>query len=247
MTENLLITEISEKPNVTIGNKPDDIPAKFWDAEKQAVRTEALLQSYIALEKRMSRMVALPESDEDRKRLQKVMGCPDCAEDYQVTLKSDIIEIDPDLNTRLHAKGFTNDQVQEIYDLAVEKMIPMVLGMAAEFQADREIERLIEKFGGAEKWNTIAKQLQEYGKKNLPAAAFEGLSCSYDGVMALYNMMKNNIKSPMARDGGASFDALDESALKKMMQDPKYWRDRDPSFIARVSEGFQRLYGDGKV
>jgi hypothetical protein len=27
-----------------------------------------------------------------------------------------------------------------------------------------------------------------------------------------------------------------------MMRDPRYWRERDPSFIAQVTEGFQRLY-----
>lgn len=31
--------------------------------------------------------------------------------------------------------------------------------------------------------------------------------------------------------------------LQYMMRDPKYWRDQDPSFIAKVTEGFQKLYG----
>jgi hypothetical protein len=56
-------------------------------------------------------------------------------------------------------------------------------------------------------------------------------------------MMKNNIKNPIAKDDGASFDVLDEKGLRSMMQSPKYWRDRDPAFIAKVSEGFQRVYG----
>jgi hypothetical protein len=29
-----------------------------------------------------------------------------------------------------------------------------------------------------------------------------------------------------------------------MMRDPKYWRDQDPSFIAKVTEGFKRMYGE---
>ena len=37
---------------------------------------------------------------------------------------------------------------------------------------------------------------------------------------------------------GVSQDALDE-----MMRDPRYWRQRDPEFIARVTEGFRKLYG----
>lgn len=34
----------------------------------------------------------------------------------------------------------------------------------------------------------------------------------------------------------------DEAALSQMMRDPRYWRDRDPELVARVTEGFQRLY-----
>jgi len=28
-----------------------------------------------------------------------------------------------------------------------------------------------------------------------------------------------------------------------MMRDPKYWREKDPSFVAKVTEGFERMYG----
>ena len=241
MTDNLLIADTPTE-EIVASDKPNSVPDKFWDADKKEIRIEALLNSYLALEKRLSKMIPLPETDDDKKRIQKIMGLPDTADLYQVNLQSDVIDIDPELNARLHAKGFTNDQVQEIYDLATEKLVPMILEMAAEFQADRELERLVKEFGGAEKWDIISKQLQDFGKKNLPESAYEGLCCSYDGVMALYNMMKLNSNSPLANQNGGSFDALDENGLRNMMQSPKYWRDRDPAFIAKVSEGFQRLY-----
>jgi hypothetical protein len=157
-----------------------------------------------------------------------------------------MIDIDPELNARLHAKGFTNDQLQEVYDLATEKMVPMILEMAAEFQADRELERLVKEFGGTEKWGIVSTQLQEFGRKNLPQTAFDGLCCSYDGVMALYQMMKSNSFSPIGNQDSSSFEALDENGLRNMMQSPKYWKDRDPAFIAKVSEGFQRIYNGNK-
>ena len=241
MTDNLLIAEPPAEDN-TASDKPVSVPDKFWDTDKKEIRIDALLNSYLALEKRLSKMVPFPETDEDKKRLQKMMGLPDSADLYQVNLQSDVIDIDPELNARLHAKGFTNDQVQEIYDLATEKLVPMILEMAAEFQADRELERLVKEFGGAEKWDITSKQLQEFGQKNLPPSAYDGLCCSYDGVMALYKMMKSGANSPIAKDNNGSFDALDENGLRNMMQSPKYWRDRDPAFIAKVSEGFQRLY-----
>ena len=29
-----------------------------------------------------------------------------------------------------------------------------------------------------------------------------------------------------------------------MMRDPRYWRDRNPEFVARVTDGFRRLFPD---
>jgi hypothetical protein len=72
--------------------------------------------------------------------------------------------------------------------------------LAAEFQADREIERLVKDFGGPEQWRETSRQLLSYGRKNLPPQVLEGLSGSYDGVMALYSMMKGEASAVM--DGG---------------------------------------------
>ncbi|WP_420549042.1 hypothetical protein [Curvivirga sp.] len=33
-----------------------------------------------------------------------------------------------------------------------------------------------------------------------------------------------------------------EEALRKMMRDPRYWRERDPEMIEKVTKGFGRLY-----
>lgn len=33
-----------------------------------------------------------------------------------------------------------------------------------------------------------------------------------------------------------------EETLRQMMRDPLYWRERDPTTVREVSEGFQRLY-----
>lgn len=248
MTDNLLEATaeiIDETPTGDApmeSSKPADVPEKFWNADENEIRVDALLKSYLALEKRLSKMVPMPESEADKMRLHQLLGCPACADEYDIAVNSDVIDIDPELNARLHAKGFTNAQVQEIYDVATEKLIPLVLEIAAEFQADKELERLVNEFGGKEKWTILSKQLQEYGTKNLPPVAYEGLCCSYDGVKALYAMMKKGNSQSIGLDDAISIEAMDDAGLKAMMQNPKYWRDRDPKFIAKVSEGFQRIY-----
>jgi len=225
--------------------RPENVPEKFWDAEKKEIRAQALLNSYAALEKKLSTMVPVPQTEGDRARLLKLLGVPDTPDGYQVTLPCDYLEVDSELNTRLHGKGFTPEQVQEVYNLAAEKFVPMILEMAAEFQAEREIERLVDAFGGVEKWRDISKQLQEFGSRSLPKPAFEGMACSYDGVMALYKMMQADAATPLqvrAESGDSS--GLDEKSLRKMMQDPRYWRDRNSAFIEKVTKGFERLYGE---
>lgn len=244
MTDNLLTndTDISAE-NAGVHMSSPAIPEKFWDKNKQEIRADALLASYLELEKKLSKMVNIPTCDADKKRIQKLLGMPDAPEDYQISVAQDYIDIDPELNARLHAKGFTTEQVQEVYDLATEKMVPLILELAAEFQADRERERLIMQFGGPEKWSEISRQLQDYGQKNLPQAAFNGITCSYDGVMALYQMMKNDKGGVTVRGDSGSPEILDEAGIKALMQNPKYWRDRDPQFIAKVTAGFEKLYG----
>lgn len=224
-------------------DKPDGVPEKFWDADTKTVRTDALLTSYLALEKKLSRMVPVPDTDDDRVRLLKLLGLPDTPDQYDIHLSSDLVEIDPELNARLHQKGFTCAQVQEVYDLATEKLVPLILEVAAEFQADREIERLTDAFGGPERWCELSRQLHDFGRTTLPKDAFDGMACSYDGVMALYKMMQaNSSGSALRRPVTGDTADLDEKALRKMMQDPQYWRDRNPAYIAKVTDGFEKLY-----
>lgn len=221
--------------------KPEGVPDKFWDMETGELRIDDLIKSYCELEKRMSAGFKMPEDEEGRMKLMRALGVPETAEEYSVTMKDNLLQVDADVNKRLHAKGFTPDQVQEVYDLASERLVPMILDIAAEFQADREIERLVKDFGGPEQWREISRQLLAYGKKNLPPAVLEGLSSSYDGVMALHRMMKGD--GPQMMDGAKSAGKVSEADVHALMRDPKYWRDKDASTIAKVTEGFKQLYG----
>jgi hypothetical protein len=228
--------------NETI-EKPEGLPDKFWDAEKGEVRVDALVKSYTELEKRMSNAIPEPTDEETRARFLRAAGVPASPEEYQIRVRDDLFEPDAELNSRLHAKGFNAEQVQEVYDLAVEKMVPLVMEMAAEFQADREIERLVDHFGGEDQWREASRQMLTFGQKHLPAHVLEGMSSSYEGIMALYKMMQS--EEPMTLGAkGKSASSNAEKDLQSMMNDPKYWRDKDPAFIAKVTDGFKNLYAE---
>lgn len=237
--DNLLTAELQEVdvPQETSSTKkPPNLPDKFWDNKNETIRVDALLSSYLTLEKRLSNSVP----SDDKKRMQKVMGVPDKAEDYVLTVPNDLFDPDPELNARLLAKGFTQEQAQEVYDLAAEKLVPLIIEMAADFQADREVERLVTHFGGLDKWNEVSRQLSAFGKKNLPDDVMAGLACSYEGVMALYRMMKADQPSLKTREDVSSNSG--EMDLYSMMKNPKYWRDKDPAYVAKVTQGFEKLY-----
>lgn len=232
----------AEKPAVR-GKRPPEVPEKFWDDEAGQIRVEALLKSYLELEKRLSRMVPLPEDEADeeaRNRLLRALGVPETPDAYTIEPHHPLLTPDPEVNKRLHQAGFTPAQVQLVYDLAGERLLPLIAEAAQMFEAERQIERLKDHFGGAERWARVAKQLAAWGKTKLPEPVFEALSSTFEGVLALHRMMEKN-EPGLMRDAepGAS---LGEDELRAMMRDPRYWKKRDPDFVSRVSDGFRRLF-----
>lgn len=225
-----MTTEDNNADN-TPAQKPDFVPAKFWDEAAGTVRLESLVKSYAELEKKLA-----------QKPIQPVL--PETPDAYDITLKDDMLSIDNAVNARLHAKGFTNEQVQEVYDLAAEKLIPMIAQMMLDAEAERELEKVVHYFGGPQQWAKMAQTLLAFGRKTLSPEMLDTMASSYEGIIALHAMMQQKLGQGAQKIAGPATgrERLDDAKLAKMMQDPKYWRDRDPAFIAKVTEGFQDLY-----
>jgi len=204
----------------------DEIPEKFKNKETGEININAMAKSYKELEGKMSQRPSLPKT----------------VDDYCVDCNHGLFEDDKELNQKFFDKGFSQDQVQFVYDIAAEKLVPLAVELAGNFQADKEIERLIEHFGGVDKWKEVSKQLLVYGQKNLTDNVLDSLSSSYDGVIALYNMMKG--AEPTISSSDSNLPNQSEREVQSMMRDPKYWRDKDPSYIAQVTKKFESLYGN---
>ncbi len=211
-----------------IATRPDQVPEKFWDQDQGSIRTDVLLKSYGELERRLGDGVTnIPES-------------PDA---YELTMPDEQIQPDIDVNARLHAAGFTQEQTQLVYDLAYEKLSPLIAETTAELYQGAAINQLENHFGGKARWQETSRQLNAWGQSNLPSETFDSLSSSIDGVIAMHQMMKTSEPSLMGNRGEIT-GARGESDLKQMMQDPRYWRDQDPAFIEQVRKGFLALYPD---
>jgi len=204
--------------------RPTHIPEKFWDTEAGEIRTDSLLKSYQELERRFG-------------------SRPESADDYMIETIGTDISINPDVNARLHAAGLTNEQAQVVYSLAESVLQPMANNLAGNIAIQRDVDWLASQHGGSEKWQTIAPQVRTWAEAKFPKDVYENLASSREGVSALYQMMSTD--EPAIGDRSANTPGMvSEDGLKAMMRDPRYWRDQDPSFVAQVREGFQRLYPD---
>jgi hypothetical protein len=246
MPENLLEPDDAAGNTVKAANiagRPADVPEKFWDAEKGELRLDALLKSYRELERKLSRSLPSPEGDEDeeaRMRLLRALGWPESADAYVIEQKHPLTGPDPEINAMLHKAGFTPRQVQLVYDLAHERLLPLIAEAAAELEADRERARLVQHFGGAERFAEVARQVGAWGRANLAPPVFEALAATFDGIIAMQRMMEKG--EPALASRTEPQGAPGEAELRQMMRDPRYWQKREPDFVARVADGFKRLF-----
>ncbi len=219
--------------------RPDDVPEKFWDQDKSEIRIESLLRSYRELERRLSRPQPQPDDGTTAAEGSNDAGKLSSAEDYAIEPPHPAIEVDPAVNQRLHAAGFTQAQAQLVYDLAAEHLLPALGEAETKLADERERARLADHFG--ENWPTVQRQLDAWGKRSLTPEIYAMLASSHDGVLIMHDMMRRAEPEIVGRSGESA--GLSEARLNEMVRDPRYWRDRDPAFVGRVTEGFKRLYG----
>jgi hypothetical protein len=218
--------EVPQETDVpsTHPSRPDGVPEKFWDSDRGAVRTEALVKSYNELERRLG-------------------SRPDSAEAYRIETDHPDMRADPAVNEALFEAGLTNEQAQTVYGLAEDYLAPLAQTLADRIATQRDVDWLAQRHGGEDAWRQMAPQVKQWGESRLPPDVYQSLASSKEGVAAMVRMMRS--EEPAIGDRAAATAApVTEESVKAMMRDPRYWRDQDPVFVAKVREGFERLYPD---
>ena len=95
-------------------------------------------------------------------------------------------------------------------------------------------------FGGEEKMLDALRAINDFGTRFLPADAFDSLCATPQGIQGLYRMMQS--MEPDVRTDNNTTDNLSDSDLRRMMRDPKYWRDAEPEYVRKIENGFKKLY-----
>lgn len=206
--------------------RPDGLPDEFWDADTARVRLDELVGAYGTLAS-AERPPASPE-------------------DYRLELDGLIGGPDAEANRRMHEAGFTNGQVQLVYDMASSLLLPLAGEVAGELERAERDARLADRYGGEDGWRRAKGQMEAWAAANLPAGVGEALIGSVEGAAALERLMDAGEPGLGGPGGDRATGAATLDGLRRLQGDPRYWRDRDPALVRQVMEGYRRLYpGEG--
>ena len=228
--------------------KPDYIQDKFWNAETKEVNIENLASSYNSLESKLgSRTEDLSKqirTDLENERLSKVpesykLNVPEMDENTKVTISEDM-PIVQWWNKTAKEAGLSQEQ----YDSGVNAFIENAVANLPNLDLERQ------KLGDSGKERIEAAEL--WSKKHLSPEAYEAISsfaATADGVKALEEVMKLNKDSSMPTAPTQVDVAASMDDLKSMLNDPRYYDSarRDPAYVRRVTELYEKAYNDKKV
>lgn len=232
--------ETSEQTSAT---KPDGLPDDLWDAEKAAPRVDALVPKFLELSKFQT---------ETAERLSKR---PEAADKYEAKLPKDFelpagvefaFDADSELLKTAREFAFASGMDQAGFEGLVGQYVDEMLGRSAsQVQKAEEATRAeMAKLGAnAQPRIDAVNAWIDANFAGDEAAALKGGATSAAAVTAIEKLIEKagGPKAAITADGGRGA-ALGEAELISMQNDPRYWRDKDPAFIAKVTEGWKRLY-----
>lgn len=214
--------------------RPDWLPTKFETPEQLAVSYAELEKSYHTRRDDIKTEVLNELSQEHDANVPAAPG------DYSMELEIDGEKMDiPEtpmtswFRDKAHSLGLAQDQFSEIMSEYIQ--MEQLTGPAWEQEsqvlgehAEKRLER-VDAWAGA---NLSPEAYQVFAK--IPASA--EVVQLYEELMELNGQPQFNMV-----DSNSFQEEITEADLKSMQQDPKYWREQDPAFIAKVRAGFDRL------
>ncbi len=216
----------------------EKIPEKFLN-DDGTLNSDALMKSYCELEKKIGTMVSVPSDDADndaRQKFNRAIGVPDSIDAYPTNELFD----DENVREKFLEIGLTPTQVEKIYAIANEFLSPAIREIFALQNQTRASTELKNFFGSDEKMRDALLAIQTFGEKFLPTDAYDAMCSTAQGIQGLYRMMQS--MEPGVRTDKNDTEILSDSDLRRMMRDPKYWRDGDAEYIRKIENGFKKLY-----
>ena len=218
----------------------ENIPEKFQNKDG-TLNADALIKSYSELEKKIGTMISVPNENSDvdtKTRFRHAIGVPSSPDEYPHNELFD----DENIRQEFHNIGLTNQQVEKIYSIAQEFLSPMVAEILSVQKEAGAISELKNFFGSDEKMRDALTEIKSFGEKFLPHDAFDELCSTPQGIQSVYKMMQS--MEPHVETDGSAPEKLTDEDLRRMMRDPKYWRDHDAEYVRKIENGFKKLYAE---
>jgi hypothetical protein len=232
------------------GTRPDNVPEKFWDAEKGTVNTEALLASYTALESKVG--APKPEGEAKPEGEQEGSTDEDTSEQDEAAQKlanEAGVDVEAIEAAWLESKTIPEAELAKLAKVGVTKEMAEEFIAYREAQAERLREELTSVVGGED---AVNKMVDWAGKNYTPekAEAFNKAVNSKDKgqiEMALKALQKDyekaNGRVPKllkpttgAPNVGSRYESL--AQLHADQRDPRYAS--DPAFRQAVIDKLSR-------
>lgn len=218
--------------------KPSWLPEKFWNADLGQPRAEIMAKSFTELEGKFRQKT---DALKDEIRREMIAAAP---EEYAVNLREDLeipdnIQLDFGKDDPLVSWFFgfakENGMSQEMVDRALNEYVSI------ELKSLPDVEAEIAKLGdhGQDRLMRVHSWMESRLSKD-QLASMSGLMSTAEQVEALEALMKSS--GPANFDGDTADAPLSLDELRAMQNDKRYWQDKDPAFIKKVEQGYQRLY-----
>ena len=167
-------------------------------------------------------MISVPDKNSDsetRAKFNRAIGVPDKADEYPINTLFD----DDALREKFLEIGLTSSQVEKIYQIAEDFLTPVISDLFNTQNETNAIAELKNFFGDEEKMKDALHAINSFGEKYLPREAFDELCSTPQGIRSVYAMMQS--MEPTVQTDDEKSKNLTDNDLRRMMRDPKYWRD----------------------
>ena len=213
------------------------MPEKFWKEGK--VDLEGAFSSYKELETRFTTKTEdlLKTLDTERRK-----GLPEAPDKYELKLSDDAPVSVDDLQAHPSVEWWRKTAFE--MGLPPEKFnegVSQLVGILTE-GPDLEVERKALGENADVRINAVATWARATFTDPTEFAALQQLGSSAAGIAVIEKLMGRS--APMDSGDAASTPELTPAKLREMQADPRYYdrTRRDPAFVKKVDEGFQKLY-----
>jgi len=222
-----------EQAEAPVADRPEWLPEKFKTPED-------LAKSYTELSQKLgSKEEDIRNAIMEEIQNEAFSGRPETAGDYQLPDSIDQeASVDNELLKWWSEHSYENGYSQEEFEQGIEMYAQAVMGNEPDLEAEAS------KLGDNAEARIEAASV--FANKFFPQEALpaiERMCESHEGIIAL-EAIQEAMKDGNFAGNTQPAAQTSERELREMMNDPRYWKDKDPLFIKQVTEGFQNIYRD---